>query len=651
MTIHSFTAKEGKMGAQVLWFLVLLTLTTICESKSCHPNDLKGLQDFKAGIHSDSSGRLGKWIGRDCCKWEGVYCSNETGRVVRISLPGLYTSGDAPVQSAMAGELSPSITLLNFLEVIDMGELVGLTGKIPPSIGLHLPHLRKLNFLGNKFTGALPESICKLSKLEELYLQENGFSGFLPSCIGGVKNLRRLDVHSNKLSGVIPESITSLTNLESLCLQDNFLSGNIPENIGTLQLLKELDLSNNSLTGIIPRSIVKLYSISILYLNANQLEGEIPLPSKPGQLSSLSFLRLQNNRLSGTIPKSIGYLTSLQRLSLANNQLKGSIPSSLGNLKSLTELYLSYNQLSGQLPRSIGGISELLFLSISHNMIEGPLPHEISSLSNLQSLDLSFNHLNMSVIPKWLMQLPSLSRIYLAGCGIHGEIPDYIQSLAKSLLELDLSANHLSGRIPAWIGSLSQLYSLNLSKNKFVSEIPSTVTNLEILGVLDLHSNKLEGSVNAVFQMKSRFEGGSLTYLDLSDNSFSSVVEQIGMGGQEHIRHLNLSHNFLKGRLPTSIGTLKSLETLDLSYNGLGSNLPTSLANVTILERLMLHKNQFTGRIPEEFLKLKNLKELNLSDNLLEGKIPNGKPFIDFSQRSYTGNRGLCGKPLPPCKS
>ncbi|CAN4116238.1 unnamed protein product [Withania somnifera] len=635
------------MGSQVLWFIVLLTHTTICKSKSCNPNDLKGLQDFKAGIHLDTSGRLGKWKDLDCCKWEGIFCSNKTGRVVSISLPGIYTSDGAPIQSAMVGELSPSITLLNFLEVIDMGELVGLTGKIPPSIGLHLPNLRKLNFLGNKFTGALPESICKLSKLEEMYLQENVFSGALPSCIGSVKNLRRLDIHSNKLSGVIPESITRLTNLESLCLQENFLTGNIPENIGNLQELKELDLSNNSLTGIIPRSIVKLNYISVLYLNANQLKGEIP-PSKPGQLSSLSFVRLQSNRLSGMIPSSIGYLTSLQRISLANNQLKGSIPSSLGNLKSLTELYLSYNQLSGRLPRSIGRISELLILSISHNMIEGPLPQEISSLSNLQSLDLSFNHLNMSTIPKWLMQLPSLSRIYLAGCEIHGEIPNYIP---KSLLELDLSANHLSGRIPAWIGSLSWLYSLNLSKNKFVSEIPSTVTNLEILGVLDLHSNKLEGNVNAVFQMKSKFEGGSLTYIDLSDNGFSSAVEQIGIGEQEHIQHLNLSHNFLKGRLPTSIGTLKSLETLDLSYNGLGSNLPTSLANVTVLERLMLHKNQFTGRIPEEFLKLKKLEELNLSDNLLEGKIPSGKPFLDFPESSFSGNKGLCGKPLPSCKS
>ncbi|XP_060214458.1 probable leucine-rich repeat receptor-like protein kinase At5g63930 isoform X2 [Lycium barbarum] len=535
------------MGSQVLWFLLLLTLTTFCKSKSCHPNDLKGLQDFKAGIHSDTSGRLGKWKNQDCCKWEGILCSNETGRVVQINLPGLYTSGDAPVQSTMVGELSPSITLLNFLEVIDMGELVGLTGEIPPSIGLRLPNLRKLNFLGNKFSGALPESI--------------------------------------------------------------------------------------------------------FYLNANQLEGKIPLPSKPGQFSSLRFLRLQNNRLSGTIPASIGYLTSLQRLSLANNQLKGPIPSSIGNLKSLTELYLTYNQFVGQLPRSIGRISQLLLLSISHNMIEGPLPQEISSLSNLQSLDISFNHLNMSAIPKWLKQLPSLSRIYLAGCGIRGEIPDDLQVLAKSLMEIDLSANNLSGRIPAWIGSLSWLYSLNLSKNKFVSEIPSTVTNLGNLGVLDLHSNKLEGSVNAIFQMKSRFEGGSLTYLDLSDNSFSSVIDQIGMGGQENIRHLNLSRNFLRGRLPTSIGTLKSLQTLDLSYNGLGSNLPTSLANVSTLERLMLQKNQFTGRIPEEYSKLKKLKELNLSDNLLEGKIPYGKPFLEFPQSSFSGNRGLCGIPLPPCKA
>jgi len=282
-------------------------------------------------------------------------------------------------------------------------------------------------------------------------------------------------------------------------------------------------------------------------------------------------------------------------------------------------------------------------------LILGPLPREISSLQNLQILDLSFNRLNLSTIPPWLAELPSLSRLFLAGCGIQGKIPEFLRTTA--IQELDLSANHLTGSIPAWIGSLTQLYSLNLSKNSLVSNIPDSVTSLHDLGVLDLHSNKLTGTINQVFQIGQRFSDGSLTYIDLSDNCFSGGIEQIGgNGAQLGIQFLNISHNFLEGGLPTSIGGLKSMRSLDLSYNKLGFNLPEALGDLSLLETLKLQKNHFSGNIPNGFLKLRKLKELDLSHNLLVGEIPLGKPLSDFPESSYSGNNGLCGKPLTPCK-
>ncbi|XP_042501648.1 leucine-rich repeat receptor-like serine/threonine-protein kinase At1g17230 isoform X2 [Macadamia integrifolia] len=577
------------MGNKLLWILVIIIFIPTIEckrilGKGCNSQDLIGLTSFKAAIHIDTSGRLEKWVGQHCCKWDGVYCNNRTGRVAEIRLPGFLSTSDFIAQTQMEGWLSPSITLLSSLEVLDLGGLISLAGTIPSSIGFHLPGLRKLYLYTNNLTGPVPESI-----------------------------------------------------------------GHIPEKIGALQVLEELDLSDNLLSGKLPLSITNLTTISVLYLDTNLLEGEIPFPSSSGEMPLLGFLRLHDNHLTGSIPSNIGNLVSLQRVSLANNGLEGSIPSSLGNLSAVTEIYLDGNRLAGQIPSSINRLSQLMFLSISNNLIEGPLPSEMSSLHNLQTLDLSFNVLNLSSIPKWLGGMPSLCRIFLAGAGIQGDFPEILRTTPSPLLELDFSFNHLTGIIPEWLGSLTRLYSLNLSSNSLVSKIPITVTRLHDLAVLDLHSNKLSGPIDGIFEIVSRFSEGSLTYIDLSDNGFSGDIEQIGTGPQCQIKFLNLSHNYLTGRLPGSVGRLVSMKSLDLSYNKLGYELPESLANLSSLEKLKLQRNRFTGQIPNGFLKLRALRELDLSDNLLVGRIPDGRPLSDFPSSSFSGNRGLCGKPLSPC--
>ena len=642
----------NKMGCRLLWIIVAFTLISMGESKkstgeSCHPDDLMGLISFKAGIRIDTSGRLERWVGRSCCKWEGISCDNTTGRVTQLLLPGFISTDVSILQTQMKGSLSPKITLLTSLQVIDLSELSFITGNIPTSIGFHLPNLRKLYLLRNKLSGPIPESIGKLSKLEEIILSENRFSGSLPLSLGNLKNLNRLLLDSNQFSGAIPDSLVNLTILVVLDLHHNYLNGHMPAKIGELQVLEQLDLSENLLSGKIPVSLTNITTVQDIDLSNNSLEGEIPFPSCSGQMPFLRFLALHHNHLTGRIPPALGYLVSLQRLYLENNKLNGPIPSSLGNLSDLRELYLSGNRLSGLIPIAFSRLSQLINLNLSNNLIRG-LPHEMSSLQNLQTLTLSFNPLNFSSIPKWMAELPSISQIYMAGCGLQGEIPEFLQR--KPIQELDLSANHLTGSIPSWLGGLSQLYLLNLSKNALVSEIPDSITRLHELGVLDLHSNKLTGSIIEVFKMGSILPGGSLRYIDLSHNSFSSGIEQIGAGEQHGIEFLNLSHNFLKGRLPTSIGRLELMRSLDLSHNELGFNLPESLGNVKSLERLKLEKNRFTGKIPDGYLMLRKLKELDLSDNLLVGQIPNGKPLDDFPRSSYYGNRALCGRPLAPCK-
>ena len=86
---------------------------------------------------------------------------------------------------------------------------------------------------------------------------------------------------------------------------------------------------------------------------------------------------------------------------------------------------------------------------------------------------------------------------------------------------------------------------------------------------------------------------------------------------------LNLSRNFLTGRITSEIGLLESLNSLDLS------------------------KNQLCGGIPSSISRINSLSFLNLLNNNLSGEIPTGPQLNTFSATSYEVNPSLCGFPLP----
>ena len=85
---------------------------------------------------------------------------------------------------------------------------------------------------------------------------------------------------------------------------------------------------------------------------------------------------------------------------------------------------------------------------------------------------------------------------------------------------------------------------------------------------------------------------------------------------------LNLSNNALTGRIPSSIGSLKQIESLDLSINSLEGEIPIELASLNFLSCLKLSFKHLTG------------------------KIPTGTQLQSFEASSFEGNDGLCGPPL-----
>ena len=102
------------------------------------------------------------------------------------------------------------------------------------------------------------------------------------------------------------------------------LNGLIPASIFNISSLKYIALQNNSLTGSLPEDICHhLSNLKELYLNLNKFFGQIP--SSIDECRSLQILRLDNNKFSGSIPKSIGNLTMLKLLYLHRNNLEGKV--------------------------------------------------------------------------------------------------------------------------------------------------------------------------------------------------------------------------------------------------------------------------------------------------------------------------------------
>ncbi|CAN6823817.1 unnamed protein product [Brassica oleracea var. botrytis] len=152
---------------------------------------------------------------------------------------------------------------------------MGLTGTIPPSIGL-LTSLTGLYLHFNSLTGQIPKDISNLPFLADLYLNVNNLSGEIPPQIGDLDNLQVLQLCYNKLSGSIPTQLGSLNKITVLALQYNQLSGAIPASLGDIRTLTRLDLSFNDLFGPVPVKLAGAPLLEVLDIRNNSFSGFVP---------------------------------------------------------------------------------------------------------------------------------------------------------------------------------------------------------------------------------------------------------------------------------------------------------------------------------------------------------------------------------------
>ena len=212
------------------------------------------------------------------CDWYGIHCNQEE-QIEIIRLPGTLLDSTLPTE----------LGRLNALQVLDLS--------------------------GNVLRGSIPTEILKLPMLADLSLSNNLLSGSFPAAIFLSPSLLKASLGHNQLEGSIqlppPEAIAFVSRIQELSLEANYFTGAIPPPLCTVATeLVRLNLARNKLVGAIRTQFELCESLMYLDLSDNLLQG--PLPTRLSY--QLKSLFLDHNEFTGTVPLEYSLKTQLEDL-------------------------------------------------------------------------------------------------------------------------------------------------------------------------------------------------------------------------------------------------------------------------------------------------------------------------------------------------
>lgn len=493
-------------------------------------------------------------------------------------------------------------------------------GSLPHSIS-NLKMLRTLDLWNCSLHGIIPSSIANLNQIEYVDLSSNEFSGPIPS-ISSLKNMRILRLQENSLTGSINSTDWGgILNLERIYLSDNSLTGSIPTSLFSMPSFQEISLARNKFSRHLNEFATPLSSIlSFLDLSSNQLEG--PVPKSIFLFKGLTELNLSWNRFNGTLELNeiLRPLQNLLHFDLSHNLLTIYTKGTSKNFPfpQLNFLYLaSYNLHI--IPEFLKNQSHMKYLDRSNNQIHGRAPSWIWKVGDsvgLYSLNLSCN--NFFDLEQPLPHIPSLDILDLHWNNLQGKLPIPTMPSEMGLRYMDYSNNNFTSIDLDISKPLSLAIFLSLSRNNIHGSIPTSLCNATMLQVLDLSYNHLNGKIPGCLIVMTQ----TLGVLDLRGNNLGgSIPDEFGEGCM--LETLDFNRNSLQGKVPKSLDNCTKLKVLNLGNNRINDTFPCQLRSLSDLQVLILRSKKFHGTLVclESYSIWPLLQIVDLASNQFSGEL------------------------------
>ncbi|XP_073265028.1 leucine-rich repeat receptor protein kinase HPCA1 isoform X1 [Populus alba] len=292
--------------------------------------------------------------------------------------------------------------------------------------------------------------------------------------------------------------------------------------------------------------------------------------------SRVTSITLAAVGLMGELSGDISSLSELEYLKLGGCSFYGPIPELIGSLQLLESLDLNSNRFTGSIPHSIGNLSKLIVLDLFNNLLDGAIP--ISS-GTTPGLDMLVNALHF----------------HLGRNRLSGTIPKELFRSDITLIHVLLHDNNLTGSIPSTLGLVHTLEAVRFEGNSLTGPVPSNLNNLTNVATLILSNNNFTGPVPNLTGM------ASLSYLDLSNNSFDASDFPLSFSNLRALTTLMMENTGLEGQIPPTLFDLPGLQTLILRNNQLNGTLDIATSSSSQLKVIDMRNNRilFYSEAPE----------------------------------------------------